>query len=248
MTTTAAHPAAALTTLNSLGQALNHQPLRHDGRRADQMRPITLETGVNAYAEGSCLITLGGTKVLCTASVEQAVPKFLHKSGKGWVSAEYGLLPRATHTRTDREASKGKQTGRTQEIQRLIGRALRAVVDTSKLGECTIWLDCDVLQADGGTRCASITGAYVALAGQLAAISSGLLADGQPVLDLSYTEDSTALADANFVLTRTGDVVEVQCTAEAAPIAQEKLHTMLALAQQGVAHLCDLQNQAIQAQ
>lgn len=243
--------------------AVNPDLKRFDGRSAGQMRPVTMEINVNRYAEGSCLITVGHTKVLCTASFENQVPKFLHRTGKGWLTAEYGLLPRSTHTRTEREAAKGKQTGRTQEIQRLIGRALRSVVNTDLLGERTLVIDCDVLQADGGTRTASITGAYVAarlaieklmaegkltqypLTGQLAAISCGVLADGQPVVDLCYEEDSNAIADANFVLTAKGDVVEVQVTAEKEPIKNDTLNTMYHFAKVAIAELCAQQNDTI---
>lgn len=236
---------------------------RFDGRQAHQMRPVTLEVNVNRYAEGSCLITVGNTKVLCTASFENQVPKFLHRTGRGWLTAEYGLLPRSTHTRTEREAAKGKQTGRTQEIQRLIGRALRAVVNTDLLGERTLVIDCDVLQADGGTRTASITGAYVAvcqavqklmaegklaqnpITGQLAAISCGILEGHGPVVDLCYEEDSDAVADANYVLTSTGEVIEVQVTAEKAPINNETLNTMYHYAKASIAELCAKQNETL---
>jgi ribonuclease PH len=225
------------------------------------LRNITLETGVNRYAEGSCLATFGHTKVLCTASIDDSVPRFLKNTGNGWVTAEYGMLPRATHTRTDREATKGKQSGRTLEIQRLIGRALRSVTDTKALGERTIWIDCDVIQADGGTRTAAITGAYVALHlalqklmadGELtrfpltdyvAAISCGLTAEG-PVLDLDYDEDSNAIADANFVLTSKGQIVEIQTTAEQTPITADHFNALFALAQDGVRQLVQLQKKA----
>ncbi len=201
--------------------------MRPSGRAADSLRDVSFTTGFAHHAEGSCLIRMGGTEVLCTASVEGRVPGFLRGTGLGWVTAEYGMLPRATHTRGDREAARGKQSGRTQEIQRLIGRSLRAVVDRSAMGECSITLDCDVLNADGGTRCASITGAWVALSlafrhlernrviakspmsGQVAAVSCGLV-DGAAVLDLDYAEDSNAEADANFVLTEGGGIVEIQ--------------------------------------
>jgi len=236
---------------------------RFDGRDAAQPRPITLEVDVNRYAEGSCLVTVGHTKVLCTASFENQVPEFLHRTGKGWLTAEYGLLPRATHTRTEREAAKGKQTGRTQEIQRLIGRSLRTVVNTDLLGERTLVIDCDVLQADGGTRTAAITGAYVAvcravnkllkdgkitknpITGQVAAISCGVLDGNIAVTDLCYEEDSSAIADANYVLTPTGKVVEIQLTAEKSPIDNDTMNTMYHYAQSTIVQLCVLQNEAI---
>lgn len=243
--------------------AVTHTTPRFDGRFAHEMRPVTLELGVNRYAEGSCLITVGHTKVLCTASFESQVPKFLHRTGKGWLTAEYGLLPRSTHTRTEREAAKGKQTGRTQEIQRLIGRALRAVVNTDLLGERTLVIDCDVLQADGGTRTASITGAYVAvcqavqklmadgklaqnpITGQLAAISCGVLEGHGPVVDLCYEEDSSAIADANYVLTSQGEVIEVQVTAEKTPIDNDTLNTMYQYAKASIKQLCLQQNDTL---
>lgn len=236
---------------------------RFDGRSAAQMRPVTMEINVNRYAEGSCLITVGHTKVLCTVSFENQVPKFLHRTGKGWLTAEYGLLPRSTHTRTEREAAKGKQTGRTQEIQRLIGRALRTVVNTDLLGERTLVVDCDVLQADGGTRTASITGAYVAICqavsklmaegkltqnpitGQIAAISCGVLEGHTPVVDLCYEEDSSAIADANYVLTSSGDIVEIQITAEKEPINNETLNTMYNFARHAIVELCTKQNETL---
>jgi ribonuclease PH len=232
--------------------------MRPSGRAIDQLRPITLEPGFAKHAEGSCLARFGDTHVLCTASVEERVPPFLRGSGRGWITAEYGMLPRSTHERTDREAARGKQSGRTHEIQRLIGRSLRAVTNLSALGERQIRIDCDVLQADGGTRTASITGAYVALAlairrlttgGQLkaspltdyvAAISCGIVA-GETVLDLDYAEDSTAQADANFVLTGAGGLVEVQGTAEQSPFSRDQFLRLLDLAQAGVAQLVALQ-------
>ncbi|MBB4286471.1 ribonuclease PH [Roseospira goensis] len=238
--------------------------MRPSGRRPDQLRPIALETGVNKHAEGSCLARFGDTHVLCTASVDERVPPWLRGGGKGWVTAEYGMLPRSTHTRTDREAARGRQTGRTQEIQRLIGRSLRAVTDLAALGEIQIKVDCDVLQADGGTRTAAITGGYVALTlalrrlqalgmiatvpltGQVAAISCGLV-DGIPVLDLDYAEDSGAQADANFVMTEAGGIVEIQGTAETAPFAEPQFLALLALAQQGIADLCRTQAAALAA-
>jgi ribonuclease PH len=218
------------------------------------MRPITLDPGVAKYAEGSCLAKFGDTHVLCTASVEERVPPFLRNTGKGWVTAEYGMLPRSTATRTDREATRGRQSGRTQEIQRLIGRSLRAVIDLTRLGERQIRIDCDVLQADGGTRTAAVTGSYVALhqacqrlvsAGLLtglplrdsvAAISCGVIAESA-VLDLDYAEDSQAETDANFVLTGAGGIVEIQATAEGAPFDDRLFAEMMQLARAGVAEL-----------
>src|SRR5256885_706399 len=225
--------------------------MRPSGRALDVMRPVTLEPGVAKYAEGSCLAKFGDTHVLCTASVEERVPPFLRNTGKGWVTAEYGMLPRSTATRTDREAARGRQSGRTQEIQRLIGRSLRAVTDLSQLGERQIRIDCDVLQADGGTRTAAVTGSYVALhiafqrllsAGLLkalplrdnvAAVSCGVIAD-IAVLDLDYAEDSQAMTDANFVLTGMGGIVEIKATAEGAPFDEPLFAEMLRLARQGV--------------
>ncbi|MCR6629606.1 MAG: ribonuclease PH [Magnetospirillum sp.] len=236
--------------------------MRPSGRAFDQLRPISLEPGFAKYAEGSCLARFGDTHVLCTASVEEKVPSFLRNSGKGWVTAEYGMLPRSTHSRTDREAAKGKQSGRTQEIQRLIGRSLRAVTDLTAMGEMQVKIDCDVLQADGGTRTASITGAYVALhlafqklvaAGklaavplidQLAAISCGIY-EGHAVLDLDYAEDSSAQADSNFVLTGSGGIVEVQGTAEERPFSRDQFQTLLQLAEKGVAELVAEQKKAL---
>jgi len=233
----------------------------HD-RAIDQLRSVSMEPGFSPYAEGSCLIKCGNTHVLCCASVEERVPPFLRNSGKGWVTAEYGMLPRSTHTRTDREATRGKQSGRTQEIQRLIGRALRAVTDLEALGERQIKIDCDVLQADGGTRTASITGAWVALSlaceklllagsisrspltDQVAAISCGIL-EGTPILDLDYNEDSTAETDANFILTADGGVVEIQMTAEETPFRRDEMNAMFDLAEKGVAQLAELQRQAV---
>ncbi len=237
--------------------------MRPSGRAADALRDVSLTPGFARHAEGSCLIRMGGTEVLCAASVEGRVPPFLRNSGQGWVTAEYGMLPRATHTRGEREAARGKQSGRTQEIQRLIGRSLRAVVDRAALGEMTITLDCDVLNADGGTRCAAITGAWVALAlavahlrrmnvlktspltGQVAAVSCGL-AGGEAVLDLDYAEDSAADADANFVLTDAGLLVEVQGTAERAPFTPAQFDAMMALARTGTARLFALQRAALE--
>ncbi len=235
---------------------------RPSGRAPDEMRPVALEPGVSKYAEGSCLARFGDTHVLCTVSVEDKVPPFLRNSGRGWITAEYGMLPRSTHTRTEREAARGKQSGRTQEIQRLIGRSLRAVTDLAALGERQFRVDCDVLQADGGTRTAAITGSYVALAlalktlvdaGSLprlpladavAAVSCGVVA-GVPVLDLDYAEDSTAQADANFVLTGAGGIVEVQATAEGAVFAESEFAAMLALARRGIGRLLALQKKAL---
>ncbi|HUZ73114.1 MAG TPA: ribonuclease PH [Stellaceae bacterium] len=235
---------------------------RPSGRAPDEMRPIALEPGFAKYAEGSCLVRFGDTHVLCAATVEDKVPPFLRNTGRGWITAEYGMLPRSTHTRTDREAARGRQTGRTQEIQRLIGRSLRAVTDLAALGERQIRLDCDVLQADGGTRTAAVTGGYVALhvalqklvaAGTLArlplddavaAVSCGVCS-GAAVLDLDYAEDSTAAADANFVLTGRGGMVEVQATAESAVFGEDQFAAMLALARGGIAALLRLQRRAL---
>jgi ribonuclease PH len=228
--------------------------MRPSGRALDAMRPVSLEPSVAKFAEGSCLAKFGDTHVLCTASVEERLPPFLRNTGKGWVTAEYGMLPRSTATRTDREAARGRQSGRTQEIQRLIGRSLRAVTDLVQLGERQIKIDCDVLQADGGTRTAAVTGSYVALhqafqrllaVGSLAAlplrdsvaaISCGIVVD-RPVLDLDYAEDSQAMTDANFVLTGTGGIVEIQATAEGAPFDDALFAEMLRLARAGVADL-----------
>jgi ribonuclease PH len=225
------------------------------------MRPVTLETGVNRYAEGSCLASFGHTKVLVTASLEEGVPGFLRGTAQGWVTAEYGMLPRSTHTRGRREAAQGKQSGRSQEIQRLIGRSMRAVVDLKALGERQITLDCDVIQADGGTRTASITGAWVALRlatrymleegliaadpilDQVAAVSCGVFA-GTPVLDLDYEEDSTAEADANFVLTGKGDIVEIQATGEKRGFSEAEFEALFSLARKGIGELCVLQKTA----
>ena len=227
---------------------------RLGGRGADVLRAVSFETGFARHAEGSCLIRMGGTEVLCTASVEGRVPGFLRGKGQGWVTAEYGMLPRATHSRGEREAARGKQSGRTQEIQRLIGRSLRAVVDRRAMGEMTVTLDCDVLNADGGTRCASITGAWVAMSlafrtlvanrviakspitGQVAAVSCGLV-DGAAVLDLDYAEDSNAEADANFVLTDGGGIVEIQGTAEKAPFSEAQFSELMRLARVGTSQL-----------
>jgi ribonuclease PH len=236
---------------------------RPDGRKAGEMRPVSIETGSIRHAEGSALIELGGTRVLCVASVEDRVPAFLKGSGSGWVTAEYGMLPRATHTRSPREAAVGRQGGRTQEIQRLIGRSLRSVTELRGLGERTITLDCDVLQADGGTRCAAITGACVALAMALAklvrektiprwplretvaATSVGICA-GQVVLDLAYAEDSEADVDFNVVATESGAFVEIQGTAERRPFSEEKLIELLALARKGLKRLASLQDEVLE--
>ena len=227
---------------------------RPSGRAADELRPVSFTRGFTDHAEGSVLVAFGGTRVLCTASVEDSVPPFLRGKGQGWVTAEYGMLPRATHTRSPREAAKGKQSGRTQEIQRLIGRALRAVVDLKGLGERTVTIDCDVLQADGGTRTAAITGGYVALAdaidtllkrravsanplhGQVAAISVGIYR-GVPVLDLDYAEDSNAETDMNVVMNSGGAFVEVQGTAEGHAFRRHELDQLLDLATQGISRL-----------
>ncbi len=235
---------------------------RPSGRAADALRPIRLEVGANKYAEGSCLARFGDTHVLCTATVEERVPFFLRDQGRGWITAEYGMLPRATHTRGDREAARGKQSGRTQEIQRLIGRSLRSVCDLKALGERQIRIDCDVLLADGGTRTAAITGAWVALhqaldglvrskalpriplTGQVAAVSCGVYG-GVPVLDLDYVEDSSAHVDTNFVLTAEGHFVEIQGTAEEEPFSQEQFDAMLALARKGIGELAVFQRQAL---
>jgi ribonuclease PH len=235
--------------------------MRPSDRTPDLLRPVTLETGVNRYAEGSCLASFGHTKVLITASLEESVPPFLRGRGQGWVTAEYGMLPRATHTRGRREAAQGKQSGRTQEIQRLIGRSMRAVVDMKALGERQISLDCDVIQADGGTRTAAITGAWVALRmatrylleeglitkdpilDQVAAISCGVFS-GTPVLDLDYEEDSNAEADANFVLTGKGDIVEIQATGEKRGFSQAEFEALFSLARKGISELCELQRAA----
>ena len=228
--------------------------MRPSGRAPDELRPVTLETEVSKHAEGSCLARFGDTHVLCTASIEEGVPPWLRHSGKGWVTAEYGMLPRSTTTRTAREAARGKQSGRTQEIQRLIGRSLRAVTDLTGFGERQIKVDCDVIQADGGTRTAAITGGYVALylafqhmlevkaikaiplSDQVAAVSCGLY-QGAAVLDLDYEEDSAARADANFVLTGGGGIVEIQMTAEGAPFARAEMDALMALAEAGIRRL-----------
>ena len=236
--------------------------MRPSERTPEQLRPVTLETGVNRYAEGSCLVSFGHTKVLVTASVEESLPPWLRGKGQGWVTAEYGMLPRATHTRGRREAAAGKQSGRTQEIQRLIGRSLRAVVDMKALGERQVLIDCDVIQADGGTRTAAITGAWVAMASalnylkdegvlktdpildQVAAVSCGICGD-RPVLDLDYEEDSSAEADANFVLTGSGDIVEIQATGEKRGFSRAEFDRLFVLAESGCAELFALQRAAL---
>ncbi|MGR3792697.1 ribonuclease PH [Vannielia sp. SX4] len=236
--------------------------MRPSGRALSDMRPIEIETEVTRYAEGSCLIKCGETHVICTATVEERVPPFLKNSGKGWVTAEYGMLPRATHSRMRREAKNG-QSGRTQEIQRLIGRSLRAGVDFQALGERQIQIDCDVIQADGGTRCASITGGWVALSlavkklmaaglvktnpilDHVAAVSCGIYA-GQPVVDLDYAEDSEAGTDGNFVMTGSGKLIEVQASAEGATFARSELDALMDLAEAGVAQLVAAQKSAVE--
>ena len=236
--------------------------MRPSGRSPDRMRDLRIEAGFNPYAEGSCLVCFGNTHVLVTASVEERLPPWLRGGGKGWVTAEYGMLPRSTHTRSSREAARGKQSGRTQEIQRLIGRSLRAVTDLSALGERQITLDCDVLQADGGTRTAAISGAWVALRlaldhlhketpfaadplpAQVAAVSCGIF-DGAPVLDLDYAEDSNAGTDGNFVLTSAGQLVEVQASAEGAPFDEEVLLRLLRLARIGCDEIFAAQRRAV---
>ena len=236
--------------------------MRPSGRQPNQLRAIVLEPGFSKYAEGSCLARFGDTHVLCTASVDEKVPPFLRNTGKGWVTAEYGMLPRATHSRTDREAARGRQTGRTQEIQRLIGRSMRAVFDLQLLGERTIALDCDVIQADGGTRTAAITGAFVAaqdavnwllrqgkitqspIKEAVAAISVGIV-QGVPLLDLEYTEDSACDTDMNVVMTGAGHFVEVQGTAEGAAFTRAEMQALLDLADKGISELLALQQAAL---
>ena len=237
--------------------------MRPSKRAAHELRNVTLERGVSRHAEGSCLVRFGDTHVLCTASLEERVPGWLKNTGKGWVTAEYGMLPRATGDRMRREAASGKQSGRTQEIQRLIGRSLRAIVDLQALGERQITVDCDVIQADGGTRTAAITGAFVALSDCLswmeqrgmvkraavlkdhvAAISCGIH-NGQPVIDLDYLEDSSAGTDANFVMTGRGGIVEIQGTAEGEPFSEDELKALLALAKAGIAELVEKQKAAL---
>ena len=235
---------------------------RHDGRLPDQLRDISITTGINPYAEGSCLIKMGRTEVLCTASVQDKVPQWLKGKGSGWLTAEYGMLPRATADRKDREASKGKQEWRTVEIQRLIGRSLRSICDLRQMDPVTLWIDCDVLVADGGTRTAAITGSYIALAlalreleakkrlkgvvlrDQIAAISCGVTSGGC-VLDMDYIEDSSTIADGNFVLSGSGEWIEIQMTAEQRPIRENELTELQQLAKKGVSQLIDLQRQAL---
>ena len=236
--------------------------MRPSGRAADALRDVSLETAVSRYAEGSCLAKFGQTHVLCTASVEQGVPGWLKGQGRGWVTGEYGMLPRATHTRGRREAAQGKQSGRTQEIQRLIGRSLRSVVDTKLLGDRTITVDCDVIQADGGTRTAAITGAWVALSkackylveekvikenpitGQVAAISCGVF-EGAAVLDIDYAEDSNAEVDCNFIMSGDGRLIEVQATGEKRPFSDEEFAELMRLAKLGCGRLFEMQLQAV---
>ncbi len=235
--------------------------MRVDGRDDADLRPVRYETGYLEWAEGSCLFEMGKTRVLCAASYEPSVPRFLQGSGRGWVTAEYGMLPRSTSERTQREASKGRPSGRTQEIQRLIGRSLRAVTKLEELKETTIWVDCDVLQADGGTRTAAITGGYIALAlairnlrerklisgdplaDSVAAVSAGII-DGRPMLDLAYEEDSRAEVDFNVVMTGSGRLVEVQGTAEGEPFSRQQLDAMVSLAEEGIGRLTAIQREA----
>ncbi|MEO5327882.1 MAG: ribonuclease PH [Magnetococcus sp. THC-1_WYH] len=237
---------------------------RKGDRHSDQLRPVTVTRSFVDHAEGSCLITFGNTRVLCTASIEEKVPFWMRDQNRGWVTAEYGMLPRATHTRTAREATRGKQSGRTLEIQRLIGRSMRAIVDLGKLGKRTIWLDCDVIQADGGTRTASITGAFIALMDacrrlhrggiiaelpiidHVAAVSCGLVKGGC-LLDLDYDEDSMCQTDMNFVMTGSGRFIEIQGTAEGSPFSREDLDAMLALAETGIRELIDIQRKSLAA-
>ena len=236
--------------------------MRPSNRAPDQMRPITLTRNYTMHAEGSVLVEFGNTRVLCNASIDERVPGFLRGTGQGWVTAEYGMLPRSTTSRMGREAARGKQGGRTMEIQRLIGRSLRAVIDMEKLGELTITIDCDVIQADGGTRTASITGGFVALAdavqklvadgtlkqnpltGAVASVSVGIY-KGTPILDLDYPEDSNAETDMNVVMTDGGQFIEVQGTAEGHPFSQDEMNQMLALAKKGIGELCELQTSTL---
>ena len=248
--------------MTAAGKTQASRGSRPDGRRARELRPVVITPNYLRHAEGSALIAFGATRVLCAASVQDGVPPFLRNSGRGWVTAEYGMLPRSTHTRSDREAARGKVGGRTQEIQRLIGRSLRAVTDMSLLGERTIWIDCDVIEADGGTRTASITGAYVALAlavrgllksgalatspllDHVAAISVGMV-DKKLCLDLAYEEDSKAEVDMNIVMTGKGKFIEVQGTAEGKPFTATQLEAMTALATEGIATLVTMQKQVL---
>jgi ribonuclease PH len=252
------------STLSEQLHNLGLNKRRPSGRQPDQMREVRITRQFTKHAEGSVLVEFGDTKVICTATVERGVPRFLRGSGSGWVTAEYGMLPRSTNTRSDREAARGKQGGRTVEIQRLIGRSLRAAMDLNKLGENTITIDCDVIQADGGTRTASITGAFVALQDavnvlkkdkngamkgdpikhQIAAVSVGVY-EGQPVLDLDYAEDSKAHTDMNVIMTANGGFVEVQGTAEGEPYSQEELNAMLELARKGISELIAIQTAAL---
>ncbi len=239
---------------------MTNEPVsRHGGRALDALRPVSIERGINKHAEGSVLIAFGDTRVICTASVDKGVPSFLRGSGQGWITSEYGMLPRSTNTRMDREAARGKQGGRTVEIQRLIGRSLRTCVDMKRLGEYTIKIDCDVIQADGGTRTASITGACVALYDAVrqmkltknpfqqfvGAVSVGVV-DGRPVLDLEYTEDARAETDMNLVMSEDGRFIEVQGTAEGAPFSREELNHMLVLGDKGISELIRCQKIALE--
>lgn len=236
--------------------------MRHDGRKTNELRKINLRKGYLKYAFGSCLIEMGDTRVVCTASVEEKVPQFLKKEGKGWVTAEYGMLPASCTERISRESSKGRPSGRTQEIQRLIGRSLRSVVDLKKIGERTIWIDADVIQGDGGTRTAAITGSFVALAeavdkltkgglilespiqDYIAAVSVGII-DGKPMLDLAYSEDSKAEVDMNVVMTGSGKYVEIQGTAEGKPFRKSEMDSLMLLAKKGIADLVDIQKKYV---
>ncbi len=236
--------------------------MRPSGRKFNELRKITLEINCNKHADGSCLVSFGDTKIICTVSVENKVPPFLRNSGSGWITAEYGMLPRSTSTRMDREASRGKQNGRTQEIQRLIGRSFRSVVDLKALGERQLKIDCDVIQADGGTRVASICGSYVALYIALhklmksgviatmplkypiAAVSCGIF-NNEAILDLDYAEDSNVSADSNFVMNNNGEIIEIQITGEKAPISKDQLTALFTLAEDGIKEIIDLQNNAI---
>ncbi|MDO8525109.1 MAG: ribonuclease PH [Candidatus Omnitrophota bacterium] len=238
-------------------------PVRKDGRAPDELRKIKITKNYIKYAEGSCLIEIGDTKVITTATVENTVPPFLKGKGKGWISAEYGMIPRSCKTRVQREASKGKLGGRTMEIQRLIGRSMRSVADLSKIGERTIWIDCDVIQADGGTRCASITGSFISVilalekmredgvikgipvSDYVAAVSVGML-DSNPILDLNYDEDSTAEVDMNIIMTGDGRFVEIQGTAEREPFKREDMNKLITLAGKGIDELIALQKKALQ--